>query len=94
MKKIGATLFDVDYCRNFTPDELRVIYKGESVETLDSLIAELYPVEEEIKEVEIKEIENNEIVVDEEEIKIVDIEEPKAEPEIKEEPKASKDSKK
>lgn len=49
MKKIGATFFDVDYCRNFTPDELRVIYKGEGKETLDSLIAELYPVVEKPK---------------------------------------------
>lgn len=46
MKKIGSTFFDVDYCRNFTPDELRVIYKGESKETMDSLIEELYPKQE------------------------------------------------
>ena len=37
--------FDLEYCKSFTPDQLRKIYNGESVEVIDALIAKIYPAE-------------------------------------------------
>jgi hypothetical protein len=41
--KINGREFNEAFCRRFTPERLRKVYNGESEETLDSLIAALYP---------------------------------------------------
>lgn len=33
--------FDLEYCKGFTPDQLRKIYNGEDPEVLDALISKL-----------------------------------------------------
>jgi len=43
MKNINGTWFDIDFCKRFNEDKLRKIYNGESSETLNLLIAEIYP---------------------------------------------------
>ena len=48
LKNINGTFFNLDYCKQFSEEKLRKIYNGESVETLDLLIAEIYP--KEVKE--------------------------------------------
>lgn len=45
MKNINGTWFNIGYCKTFSEDKLRKIYNGESKETLDLLIAEIYPKE-------------------------------------------------
>lgn len=42
MKRFGNTNFDLDYCRHFTPAQLRNIYNGQLAEDVELLIAELY----------------------------------------------------
>jgi hypothetical protein len=42
-KNINGTNFDIDFCKRFNEDKLRKIYNGESTETLNLLIAEIYP---------------------------------------------------
>jgi hypothetical protein len=41
--KINGREFNEAFCRRFTPERLRKVYNGESEETLNSLIAALYP---------------------------------------------------
>lgn len=48
--KINGREFNEAFCRRFTPERLRKVYNGESVETLDSLIAALYPKAEPVAE--------------------------------------------
>lgn len=58
MKRFGNTNFDLDYCKHFTPTQLRNIYNGALSEDVELLIAELYPdaaVEKPKKEKSIKE---------------------------------------
>ena len=58
MKRFGNTNFDLDYCKHFTPAQLRNIYNGALSEDVELLIAELYPgepVEKPKKEKSIKE---------------------------------------
>lgn len=58
MKRFGNTNFDLDYCKRFTPAQLRNIYNGKLAEDVELLIAELYPdeaVEKPKKEKSIKE---------------------------------------
>lgn len=43
MKRIGNTNFDIDFCKRFSEEKLRAIYKNESASTLTLLIAEVYP---------------------------------------------------
>ena len=43
MARFGNTNFDLDYCRHFTPEQLRNIYNGKLAEDVELLIAELYP---------------------------------------------------
>jgi len=43
MKKINGTWFNIEFCKNFSAEKLRVIYNGEGKETIDALIAEIYP---------------------------------------------------
>lgn len=43
MARFGNTNFDLDYCRHFTPEQLRNIYNGQLAEDVELLIAELYP---------------------------------------------------
>ena len=43
MKRFGNTNFDLDYCKQFTPAQLRNIYNGKLAEDVELLIAELYP---------------------------------------------------
>ena len=43
MKRFGNTNFDLDYCKHFTPAQLRNIYNGQLSEDVELLIAELYP---------------------------------------------------
>lgn len=45
IEKINGTFFDLDYCRKFSPEKLRSIYRGESDETLQMLIDRLSPKE-------------------------------------------------
>ena len=54
MKNINGTNFDLDFCKKFNEAKLRKIYNGESVETLNLLIAEIYPGE--VKEVKTKKV--------------------------------------
>ena len=54
MKNINGTNFDIDFCKKFSESKLRKIYNGESLETLNLLIAEIYP--EEVKEVKTKKV--------------------------------------
>ncbi len=49
MKKINGTNFDIDFCKRFSEDKLRKIYNGETEETLNLLIAEIYPKEVKVK---------------------------------------------
>jgi hypothetical protein len=42
-KKIGNTVFDLDFCAGFKPEHLRKIYNGEPSEVLDALILEVWP---------------------------------------------------
>ena len=53
--KVNGREFNEAFCRRFTPEHLRKVYDGESVETLDSLIEALYgkaePVAEQPQEV-------------------------------------------
>lgn len=52
MERINGTNFDLDFCRKFSPEKLRLIYKNESAATLTLLIAKCFPKEvEEVKEV-------------------------------------------
>jgi hypothetical protein len=44
-KQINGTWFSIDFCKKFSAEKLRLIYNGESAETLDLLIAEIYPKE-------------------------------------------------
>ena len=44
--------FNLDFCRRFTPEKLRLIYKSENPETVELLIKEIYP----DKEVEVEQI--------------------------------------
>jgi len=53
MKLIGSTYFNIEFCKKFNEDKLRRIYNGESKETLDLLIDEIYP-KEKVKEKKIK----------------------------------------
>ena len=58
MARFGNTNFDLDYCKHFTPAQLRKIYNGTLSEDVELLIAELYPdeaVEKPKKEKNIKE---------------------------------------
>jgi hypothetical protein len=48
--KINGREFNEAFCRRFTPERLRKVYNGESEETLDSLIAALYPKTEPVAE--------------------------------------------
>jgi len=50
MKRFGNTNFDLEYCKQLTPDQLRKIYKGELADDCELLIAELYPIDEVKKE--------------------------------------------
>ena len=43
MKRFRNTNFDIDYCKHFTPAQLRNIYNGQLAEDVELLIAELYP---------------------------------------------------
>lgn len=45
MKLINGTWFKLDFCKKFNAEKLRLIYNGESAETLDLLIEEIYPKE-------------------------------------------------
>lgn len=45
MKNINGTNFNIDFCKKFSESKLRKIYNGESLETLNLLIAEIYPKE-------------------------------------------------
>lgn len=49
-KNINGTNFDLDYCKKFSAEKLRMIYNGESKDTLDALIAEIQP--EKVEKVE------------------------------------------
>jgi hypothetical protein len=40
--KINGREFNEAFCRRFTAEQLRKVYNGESVETLNSLVAALY----------------------------------------------------
>ena len=54
IKTINGTFFDIDFCKKFSAEKLRKIYNGESPDTLNLLIAEIYP--EEVKEVKTKKV--------------------------------------
>ena len=54
IKTINGTFFDIDYCKKISESKLRKIYNGESLETLNLLIAEIYP--DEPKEVKTKKV--------------------------------------
>lgn len=43
MKNINGTWFNIDFCKKFSAEKLKVIYNGESEKTLNLLIAEIYP---------------------------------------------------
>ena len=45
MRLINATYFNLDFCKQFSEQKLRLIYKNESEETLSALIAECFPQE-------------------------------------------------
>lgn len=49
MARLGNTNFNLEYCKQFTPDQLRKIYNGEMSEDAELLIAELYPEKEELQ---------------------------------------------
>ena len=53
MKRIGNTNFNIEFCKRFSEEKLRAIYKNESASTLTLLIAEVYPKEIE-KKVKVK----------------------------------------
>ena len=48
--KVNGREFNEAFCRRFTPERLRKVYNGESEETLNSLIAALYPKVEPVAE--------------------------------------------
>lgn len=47
LKTINGTTFNLDFCKGFSTEQLRKIYNGEPKETLDLLIAECFPKENE-----------------------------------------------
>ncbi len=57
LKNINGTTFDIDFCKLHSPEKLRKIYSGETKETLDKLITEVYPVTERKQKEPKKEVE-------------------------------------
>ena len=86
MKRFGNTNFDLDYCKQFSTNQLRSIYKGDLSDDVELLISELYPSEvDEEKHPEIPEKPKKDDAIDESlktEEKEVKMEE---NPEVKEE---------